>query len=620
MKIVRIRIRNFRCIREAQICPVKHNVLLGPNNTGKTTILEALNLVLNPEISYRSGVIDENDFFQRCYNPDLLDYAEGTHNASRTQQSQRPDTTAGEVELMRPHRPSEINIELVLSGLNSEDEDLFRDNLIPWRPDTQETIESAIEGQDPFENADTAIRVFFEGWYDPQEDDFLHDTRFLRAQGMDREECSTFTREHKRRIGFLIYRDFRALTRPITLDPATLFGVLLKSQEVRPKHFEQVLEGIRGALNPMAADDQFAAVLNAYKAEFERFLSLSSSDASSLYFDLTDRTRRQVKDNAQLYVRDEIFLPIHKMGAGTRSLAILAILTLIMRRRGRGILALEEPETFLFPHAQRRVIDECLSLASQTFVSTHSPHVLERIPVEGVGRIERSLDGLVTWSPIPMVSVKQVNLYSKRLRQVHCEALMGRAAVIVEGDSDRWWLTGASRILNRHPWLGCQQEALELQGICIVSADTDGDVVKLGNFFRDAGLKVVAVFDKTKNQDFLENLLECPFPSLLLRQNGLEDLLVTQLPIEILRLFLTEAPHCKSTPKTSSEVNAMNDKIVREETRIQLIANKGSASMHEWLIAKLDANNLPPTLGDIVYIVSKYVSGGFEFKLCSLMR
>ena len=58
------------------------------------------------------------------------------------------------------------------------------------------------------------------------------------------------------------------------------------------------------------------------------------------------------------------------MGAGTRSLAILAILTLIMRRRQRGILALEEPETFLFPHAQRRVMDECLDLADQTFVTT----------------------------------------------------------------------------------------------------------------------------------------------------------------------------------------------------------------------------------------------------------
>ena len=67
MQVVRIRIKNFRCVRESEIFPLSHNVLLGPNNIGKTTLLEALNLVLNPEFTYRSRVIDENDFYQRDY-------------------------------------------------------------------------------------------------------------------------------------------------------------------------------------------------------------------------------------------------------------------------------------------------------------------------------------------------------------------------------------------------------------------------------------------------------------------------------------------------------------------------------------------------------------------------
>ena len=65
MRIVRIRIQDFRCIREAEIFPRTHNVLLRPNNVGRTAVLGAINLALNPEIFARPGVIDENDFFNR---------------------------------------------------------------------------------------------------------------------------------------------------------------------------------------------------------------------------------------------------------------------------------------------------------------------------------------------------------------------------------------------------------------------------------------------------------------------------------------------------------------------------------------------------------------------------
>jgi predicted ATP-dependent endonuclease of OLD family len=44
MRICRIRISNFRGIREATLLLPTHAVLIGDNNTGKTTILEALDL------------------------------------------------------------------------------------------------------------------------------------------------------------------------------------------------------------------------------------------------------------------------------------------------------------------------------------------------------------------------------------------------------------------------------------------------------------------------------------------------------------------------------------------------------------------------------------------------
>ena len=585
MKIVRIRIRNFRCIRTSEIFPDRHNVLLGPNNSGKTTVLEALNMLLNPEMTFRSRVIDENDFFQRIY------HIEGRENTDETEdQNGTQDTDEKEFE-ETTENPT-IYIEAVLSDLSSEDQIKFRDGdvLVPWDSEHKTVIEETDEGIDPFENSEPAIRVFFEGWYDEEEDEFAFGTYFLQSPDMVRDDCKKFGREAKRHIGFLIYRDFRALTRPITLDPSNLFARLIQSQLVTPKHFEDVLEAVKGSLDPINAQGDFAAILEAYKSEIEKYLPLSESE-SNISFDLTDRTRYQVKTTAQLHLnKEQTDLPLQKMGAGTRSLSILSILTLIMRTRGRGILALEEPETFLFPHAQRRVIDECLALADQTFITTHSPYVLERVPSEGVGRVDLNGDNELIWSPISTDNVKQLNLYTSRLKQVHCEALVGRGVVIVEGNSDRCWIAGVSRILNKETWNGRMQVALELQGVSIVSADTSGDILKLGDFFAEAGLKVLCIFDQLHDQTVISDSTQKPYPSIFLRYSGLEALLVDEIPIDLLKTFLISASHCKSPLKTAADVAPMTDQQVKYESLQVLKDNKVSISMHEWFLSQLDLN------------------------------
>ncbi|MDH4163406.1 MAG: AAA family ATPase [Nitrospirota bacterium] len=588
MQIVKIEIRNFRCIQHAVIHPVKNSVLLGPNNIGKTAILEAINLALNPEAGARWKTIDENDFYERKYLPD----------------------DGGEA----PH----IRVELVIAGMNATDEDVFRENLVPWKPEQQEVIETTEEGVDPFADAVSAIRVFFDGWYDAEEDEFKSGTFFLRAKDLKREECPAFTKQQKRHIGFLIYRDFRALTRPITLEAGNLFSTLLLSQEVRPKHFEEALEGVRNALDPMVQESDFSALLASYKAEVERFLPLAGDEHPSLRFELTDSTRDQVKSASQLYVSSGCGKPIQKMGAGSRSLSVLAILTLIMRRRQGGILALEEPETFLYPHAQRRVIDECLSLASQTLITTHSPFVLERTPVEGVGRVENQA-GQVKWRPLTTSKVKQINLYSKRLRQVHCEALMGRGVIVVEGDSDRWWLMGVSNAMNSQAWKGRKLEALELQGISIVSADTNGDIHKLCQFFYDSGLRTIALFDNTSDPAFLDEANTAPYPSIFLQASGLEEVLSERLHVDLLRQMLSKAPHSRAALLDEAAASGLPEAEVRNQSKEFLKTNKGSGPLHFWLIEQVEATGFPDALCAVCDLAAAYAARHEDVYTCTLL-
>lgn len=67
MKICRIYINNFRGIKEGIIYLDGNSVLVGDNNSGKSTIFEALDLVMGPDRLSRHPVVDEHDFYAGEY-------------------------------------------------------------------------------------------------------------------------------------------------------------------------------------------------------------------------------------------------------------------------------------------------------------------------------------------------------------------------------------------------------------------------------------------------------------------------------------------------------------------------------------------------------------------------
>jgi hypothetical protein len=101
MRLARIRITNFRGIANGDILFPDHAVLVGDNNTCKSTVLEAIDLVLGPERLSKRPVIDEHDFHAGEY----LD-GEG--------------------------KPTVVQIDVTVTGLDDEQTRHFRDHLEWW--------------------------------------------------------------------------------------------------------------------------------------------------------------------------------------------------------------------------------------------------------------------------------------------------------------------------------------------------------------------------------------------------------------------------------------------------------------------------------------------------------
>lgn len=616
MRIVRLDIENFRGIKKATVFPEKHNVYLGPNNIGKTAILEALNLLLNPEITYRSDVVDENDFFCRRYRSSGATSQPGATAAGAVDRDASGTVAPASVAAQPADvaaEPSElapvVRITAVLTELSDDEADkVFNDVLVPWKADTREVIEGSNLGDDPFEGNAKAIRPCFEAWYDEDEDDFKWRSFFRTDPALPRDACPPVSRAQKRTIGFLIYRDFRALQRPVTLDSSGLFARLLQSQEATPKVLDDVLARLHGAASPLFSDENFARVVNEYRQELARYLPLAATGSGKLSFEVTDRTRREVKGTTQLYIEDAVPIPLQQMGAGTRSLAVLGVLLQIARKRGRGILALEEPETFLFPHAQRRIIDETTAIASQTFVTTHSPYVLERMPVESLQRITRNKDAVVSAERI-VGDAKSGRHVRDRLKRQLAEALLGRGAIIVEEESVRLWILKASALLHGIEFDGTKRQALELNGISVVSAAGNGEVPVVGDLLLKAGIHAIGFLDQVTDAERTRMLGSSNVALVFHAERALEPLLAKQLPRSVLTQILCASSDYKKHKHEEADVAGWTDDQVREKAQEFLRNHKGYLPFHDEILDQIDLSTMPDVFKRLVCLACKVCDG-----------
>jgi putative ATP-dependent endonuclease of the OLD family len=69
MRISRIRIENFRNFRRLDVNVASHAVIVGENKIGKSNLLHALRLVLDPSLPEASRVLREEDFWDGLVRP-----------------------------------------------------------------------------------------------------------------------------------------------------------------------------------------------------------------------------------------------------------------------------------------------------------------------------------------------------------------------------------------------------------------------------------------------------------------------------------------------------------------------------------------------------------------------
>lgn len=402
MKLAEIKIENFRGVRSLHLPLGGLTVLIGENNTGKSTVLEAIRLVLTRGFgSRRSGQFSEYDFH-------LVD-------ASATPQAAQP-----------------IKIMLHFA---EEQENEWPDAIIQQM---NEVIQLGTDGLNH-------IWLQAEGAFNQDSASFETKWAFLNSSGAELVlRNSTPLNLITRFVPLFFLSALRDASQEFGQRGQFWSGFLKSIQlpDGKREELEQMLQEINASV--IGANAGLAEVTQKL-ADARRLVPLDSTNPVVLeaiptrVFDMVGKIQVHLKSISGAK------LPLHRHGEGTQSLSVLMLfqafaaanLAEAYAPESIPILALEEPEAHLHPSAIRSLGSFLENMTGQILVSSHSGDLVSRVPIMSLRRLYKT-NGETKVGRVEdnYLTPREIQAIDYNICLTRGYYLFSRCWLLVEGESD----------------------------------------------------------------------------------------------------------------------------------------------------------------------------------------
>lgn len=366
MQITNIRIRNFRSIKDLSLDLDPMTVFIGPNNAGKSAIIDGVRIALTRRWGRRGTGFTEHDIHAPA--PGL-----------------------------NPKELEPIIIDLKFEEREGE----------TWPEDLVADLDTTV-----VMNAAGRSMVWLQttcGW---NEDELAYTPswKFLNSQG---DPLSAGSQRANNLNSFFKYPHFFWLGALRDAEEefgarASYWSTLLRSIVV-PKNIEDAVKAELDAIDAkvMASDPKFLEIAAAI-GESTTIAPGSTPGGSKLrllplnMWDMISRT-------AVILQMEQVrpWLPLTQHGQGLKSLAVVYLFQAAMRQKLRDdalpgaepILGIEEPETHLHPQSARTLWSRLSSLIGQKMVTSHSPQFIQKVPLHAIRMVHLKDQTSVSFLP-----------------------------------------------------------------------------------------------------------------------------------------------------------------------------------------------------------------------------
>ena len=462
--IKEVRVSNFRSLHNISVTLEPVTLLVGANNSGKTSFLRALHLALG--------------IGRRAVSKEDIYIAPG--------------------EILPPDRKAIIDILIIptdgtkrVNNFTSEWEEHFGSLIQPN------------ELEMDFLGIRTIIR------YDVLKNDYIIEQHALNNWQVDSTNWENTSLLRNGKISRntlenipLFFIDAQRDICEDLRDRASYWGRLVNNLGLSEENVEEIEKEL-SSINDKIING--SDVLVHLKNELKQLNDVDSNKGKGVEITPLTRKLRDLNKGMDIHFQDgesESF-SISYHGMGTRSWATLltfnANISWMAKKAQEAhnkpfypILALEEPESHLHPQAQRHIYNQLTRFDGQKIVSTHSPYIVGLADLKTIRHFSKTVtETKVTLIDLNGLEDEDIRKINREVMNTRGELLFSRALVLFEGETEEQALPIFARAFwKTHPY--------EL-GICFVGIGGKGKYLPFLRVANGLGLNWFILSDGEKD-------------------------------------------------------------------------------------------------------------------------
>lgn len=429
--IKEVRVRHFRCLRSVDVELDPLTILIGQNNSGKTSFLNAL----FASIGAGQRAISNDDIF--LYKTEVA----------------APKDRGIAVDILI--RPTNTNGQLT---------DVFPQGS-PW-------LELWGNGvvQDDDDHDLVAIRTSYK-WNDVKAE-YVLERRFLKDWASDGQKWENS--KPIERVPSVSLQQIEPLAlyfldakRDIAEDlrsRSSFWSKMVEDHGLSETDVDRIEQELSEINKDIVESSDVFSHIQTHLKDFHETLSCDQDSVAitPLARHLRDLSRGM---DVVLSTRGAPVFPLQQQGMGTRSLGTFFTFwafTTWRQKQARSnavhpMMALEEPETHLHPQAQRALFRQISKMPGQRIISTHSPYICGQAEISHMRHFSKSGEETVVsqidhGAGATRLTTEDLRKIDRQVMNTRGDMLFARALVFFEGETEEQALPDfAERFWGKHP-------------------------------------------------------------------------------------------------------------------------------------------------------------------------